>query len=107
MIRIFEVRGRIYDININNPTTTSIRSTLSAGRPNAGNSGIDSTKGRFATAQNEYEKGVQMFDTMTEALLAIGIAALVAAAAAAAIGGYFLYRWMKHMHATDKIASTT
>jgi hypothetical protein len=46
-----------------------------------------------------------MFDSMTEALRAIGIAALIAAAAA--VGGYFLYRWMKHRRAMDKIASMT
>ena len=63
-------------------------------------------KVEFATAQNAFGNGVPMFDTMTEALSAIGIAALIAAAAAA-VGGYFLYRWMKHRRATDKIASTT
>ena|ERR671918_1192134 len=61
----------------------------------------------FATSQNAIGNGVPMFDTMTEALPAIGIAALVAAAAAAAVGGYFLYRWMKHRRAVDLTASTT
>jgi hypothetical protein len=46
-----------------------------------------------------------MFDSMTEALPAIGIAALIAAAAA--VGGYFLYRQMEHRRAMDEIASTT
>src|SRR5215207_3797640 len=65
-------------------------------------------KVEFATSQNAFGNGVPMFDTMTEALPAIGIAAaLVATAAAAAVGGYFLYRWMKHRRAMDKIASTT
>src|ERR671918_2290149 len=61
----------------------------------------------FATSQNAIGNGVPMFDTMTEALPAIGIAALVAAAAAAAVGGYFLYRWMKHRRAVALPASTT
>ena len=64
-------------------------------------------KVEFATAQNAFGNGVPMFDTMTETLPAIGIAALIATAAAAAVGGYFLYRWMKHRRAMDKIASTT
>ncbi len=59
-----------------------------------------------ATAQNAFGNGVPMFDMVTEALPAIGIAALIAAAAAA-VGGYFLYRWTKHRRAIDKIASTT
>jgi hypothetical protein len=58
-----------------------------------------------ATAQNAFGNGVPMFDIVTEALPAIGIAALIAAAAAA-VGGYFLYRWTKHRRAID-IASTT
>jgi hypothetical protein len=63
-------------------------------------------KVEFATSQNAFGNGVPMFDTMTEALPAIGIAALVAAVAAA-VGGYFLYRWMKHRHAMDVTASMT
>jgi hypothetical protein len=59
-----------------------------------------------ATSENAFGNGVPIFDTMTEVLPAIGIAALIAAAAAA-VGGYFIYGWMKHRRATDKIASTT
>ncbi len=59
----------------------------------------------LATGTNAFGNGVPMFDSMTEALPAIGMAALIAAAAA--VGGYFLYRWMKHRRAMDKIASTT
>ena len=62
-------------------------------------------KVEFAIAQNVFGNGVPMFDTMAEALPAIGIAVLIAAAAA--VGGYFLYRWMMHRRAMDKIASTT
>lgn len=43
-------------------------------------------KVEFATAQNAFGNGVPMFDTMTEALPAIGMAALIGAAAAA-VGG--------------------
>jgi hypothetical protein len=65
-------------------------------------------KVEFATAQDAFGNGVPMFDSMTEALPAVGMAALIAAAAAAAAaGGYFLYRWMKHRRAMDKITSTT
>jgi hypothetical protein len=60
----------------------------------------------FATAQNAFGNGVPIFDTVTEALPAIGIAALTAAAAAA-VRGYFLYRWTKYRRAIDKIASMT
>jgi hypothetical protein len=63
-------------------------------------------KVEFATAQNAFGNGVPMFDTMSEALPAIGIAALIAAAAAL-VGGYFLHKWMNHRRAMDKIASTT
>jgi hypothetical protein len=59
-------------------------------------------KVEFATDKNAFGNGVPMFDSMTEALPAIGMAALIAA-----VGGYFLYRWMKHRRAIDKIASTT
>ena len=68
--------------------------------------GLAQQKVEFATSQNAFGNGVPMFDTMTEALPAIGIAALVAAIAAA-VGGYFLYRWMKHRHAMDVTASMT
>ena len=63
-------------------------------------------KVEFATAQNAFGNGVSMFDTMIEALPAIGIAALISAIAAA-VGGYLLYKWMNHRRAMDKIASTT
>jgi hypothetical protein len=59
----------------------------------------------FATDNNAFGNGMPMFDSMTEALPAIEMAALIAAAAA--VGGYFLYRWMKHRRAMDKIANTT
>ena len=59
----------------------------------------------FATAQNAFGNGVPMFDTISEALPAIGIAALVAAAAA--VGGYLTYKWTNHRRAMNKIASTT
>jgi hypothetical protein len=59
----------------------------------------------FATAQNAFGNGVPMFDSLTEALPAIGIAALIAIAAAA-VGGYFIHRCMKRRHAVNKIAST-
>lgn len=61
-------------------------------------------KVEFASAQNAFGNGVPMFDTVTEALPTIGIAALIAAAAAA-VGGYLLYRRMKHRRAMNKIAS--
>jgi hypothetical protein len=65
-------------------------------------------KVEFAAAQNAFGNGVPVFDTLTEALPATETAALVAvAAAAAAVGGYFLYRWIKHRRVIDKIASTT
>ena len=51
------------------------------------------------------ETEYQMFDTMSEALPAIGIAALIAAAAA--IGGYFVYKWINHRRAMDMTSSTT
>jgi hypothetical protein len=63
-------------------------------------------KVEFATAQNACGNGVPVFDTMPEAPPAIGIATSISAAAAAA-GGYFLYRWMKHRRAMDMTASTT
>lgn len=59
-------------------------------------------KVEFATSQNAFGNGVSMFDTITEALPAIGLVALTAA-----VGGYFLYRWTKHRRAIDKIASMT
>jgi hypothetical protein len=62
-------------------------------------------KVEFATAQNAFGNGVPMFDTMSEALPAIGIAALVAAAAA--VGGYLTYKWVNHRRAMNKIASMT
>ena len=64
-------------------------------------------KVEFATTQNAFGNGVPMFDTMTEALPAMGIAAL-GAAAAAIVGGYIIYRWMaKHRRAVELTASTT
>ncbi len=63
-------------------------------------------KVEFATAQNAFGNGVPMFDTISEALPAIGIAALIAAAAAA-VGGYFVYKWINHRRAMDMTASTT
>jgi len=62
-------------------------------------------KVEFATAQNAFGNGVPMFDTISEALPALGIAALVAAVAA--IGGYFVYKWINHRRAMDMTASTT
>jgi hypothetical protein len=62
-------------------------------------------KVEFATAQNAFGNGVPMFDTISEALPAIGIAALVAAVAA--VGGYFVYKWINHRRAMDMTASTT
>jgi len=62
-------------------------------------------KVEFATAQNAFGNGVPMFDTISEALPALGIAALVAAVAA--VGGYFVYKWINHRRAMDMTASTT
>ena len=62
-------------------------------------------KVEFATAQNAFGNGVPMFDTISEALPALGIAALVAAAAA--VGGYLTYKWVNHRRAMNKIASMT
>jgi hypothetical protein len=62
-------------------------------------------KVEFATAQNAFGNGVPMFDTISEALPAIGIAALIAAAAA--VGSYFVYKWINHRRAMDMTASTT
>jgi hypothetical protein len=62
-------------------------------------------KVEIATAQNAFGNGVPMFETMSEALPAIGIAALVAAAAA--VGGYLTYKWVNHRRAMNKIASMT
>ncbi len=66
-------------------------------------------KVEFATAQSAFGNGVPMFNTMTDALPAIGIAALIAATAAvAAVGGYILYRrMMKRRRAMELTASTT
>jgi hypothetical protein len=63
-------------------------------------------KVEVATSQDAFGNGVPMLDSMTEALPAIGMAVLIAAAAAA-VGGYFLYRKMKHRRAIEKIASMT
>ena len=62
-------------------------------------------KVEFATAQNAFGNGVPMFDTISEALPAIGIAAL--AAAAVAVGGYLTYKWVNHRRAMDMTVSTT
>ena len=62
-------------------------------------------KVEFATAQNAFGNGEPMFDTISEALPALGIAALVAAVAA--IGGYFVYKWINHRRAMDMTSSTT
>jgi hypothetical protein len=62
-------------------------------------------KVEFATAQNAFGNGVPMFDTISEALPAIGMAALIAVAAA--VGGYLVYKWINHRRAMDVIASTT
>jgi hypothetical protein len=67
--------GRRYDVDINNPTTTSI-STPAAGRSNREILELARQKVEFATAQNAFGNGVPVFDTMPEALPAIGIAAL-------------------------------
>lgn len=69
-------------------------------------------KVEFATAQNAFGNGVPMCNTMTDALPAIGIAALIAAtaavAAAAAVGSYILYRRMRnHRRTMELTASTT
>ncbi|MDP9015565.1 MAG: hypothetical protein M3M87_02240 [Thermoproteota archaeon] len=58
-------------------------------------------KVEFATAQNAFGNGVPMFDTISEALPAIGIAALVAAVAA--VGGHLTYKLVNHRRAMDKI----
>ena len=50
-------------------------------------------KVEIATNPSACGNGVPMFDTLTEALPAVGMAAV--AAAAAAVGGYLLYRWTK------------
>ena len=92
-----------YDVNTNNPTTSI--STVPTGRPSARISKLGSAKGRVATAQNAFGNGVPMFDTISEALPAIGIAALVAAAAA--VGGYLTYKWINHRRAMDMTVSTT
>ena len=63
-------------------------------------------KVEFATTQTAFGNGVPVFDTMTEALPALGMAALIAAVAAT-VGGYFLYRWVNHRRAIDNITSTT
>lgn len=70
---------------------------------------LSKQKVEFATAQNAFGNGAPMFNTMTDALSAIGIAVLIAAtAAAAAVGGYILYRrMMKHRRAMELTASTT
>ena len=62
-------------------------------------------KVEFATAQNAFGNGVPMFDTISEDPPALGIAALVAAVAA--VGGYFVYKWINHRRAMDMTASTT
>jgi hypothetical protein len=62
-------------------------------------------KVEFATAQNAFGNGVPTFDTISEALPAMGIATLIAAAAA--VGGYFAYKWINHRRAMDMTASTT
>ena len=59
----------------------------------------------FATEQNAFGNGVPMFDTISEALPTIGIAALVAAAGA--VGGYLVNKWINHRRAMDMTASTT
>jgi hypothetical protein len=64
-------------------------------------------KVEFATTQNAFGNGVPVFDTVSEALPAFGIAALMAAAAAAAVVGYILYRWMKDRRAMDMTAAGT
>jgi hypothetical protein len=56
----------------------------------------------FATSQNAFGNGVPMFDTISEALPAIGIVT-----AAAAVGGYFVYKWINHRRAMNKTAGTT
>jgi hypothetical protein len=98
------VVGRIYDVDI-----ITIQQPLSSLLQQADQMReileLARQKVESATAQDAFGNGVPMFDSMTEALPAIGIAALIAAAAA--VGGYFLYRWMKHRRAMDKIASTT
>ncbi len=64
-------------------------------------------KVEFATAQNAFGNGMPMFNTMADALPAIGIAASIATTAAA-VGGYILYRTMKkHRRDMDLTASTT
>ncbi len=61
-------------------------------------------KVEFATAQNAFGNGVPMFNTINEALPAIGIAAMIAAAAA--VGGYCVYKWINHRRAMNMTAST-
>jgi hypothetical protein len=60
-------------------------------------------KVELATSQNAFGNGVPVFDSLTEALPAIGMAAMIAAAA---VGGYLLYSWTKHRRAMDKTTGT-
>lgn len=60
-------------------------------------------KVELATSQNSFGNGVPMFDSLTEALPAIGMMAIISAAAA---GGYLLYSWTKHRRAMDKTTGT-
>lgn len=62
-------------------------------------------KVEFATAQDAFGNGVPTFDTISEALPAMGIAAMIAAAAA--VGGYCLYKWINHRRAMNMTANTT
>ncbi|MDQ3836546.1 MAG: hypothetical protein M3270_06395 [Thermoproteota archaeon] len=62
-------------------------------------------KVEFAVAQNAFGNGVPMIDTMSEALPAFGIAALIAAAGG--VGGYFVYKWINHRRAMDMTTRAT
>jgi hypothetical protein len=45
---------------------------------------------------------------MANAIVAVvAISNPIESSPAAAVGGYFLYRWIKHRRVIDKIASTT
>jgi DNA-binding phage protein len=62
-------------------------------------------KVEFATAQNAFGNGVPTFDTISEALPAMGMATMIAAAAA--VGGYFVYKWINHRRAMDMTTAST
>lgn len=62
-------------------------------------------KVEIATNPSAFGNGVPIFDNFTEALSAVGMATAIAAAATA-VGGYFLYLWTKNRRAMLKTVST-